>query len=101
MQKTYALNAPHKHRDRVLDAIKHDLRQRFKRARARPLAVGETWRFDCVLGPNAEQAQAVNSAELFSALNALAANGANEVFIGFTAHVAVRGTGPSPTAPQP
>jgi hypothetical protein len=40
MKKTYPLTAEGKHPDRVLEAVKHDIRKYFKRERGRPVPAG-------------------------------------------------------------
>ena len=40
MKKTYPLRIEGKHPDRVLEAVKHDIRKYFKRERNRPVPVG-------------------------------------------------------------
>ena len=94
MQKTYALSDPRKHPDRVLDAVKHDVRQRIKRARSRTLPLGQVWRFDCALGVDAEHLQAVQESEWIGAIGALAATGAAQVVVALDASATTRGTGP-------
>ena len=48
MKKTYPLTAEGKHPDRVLEAVKHDIRKYFKRERSRPVPAGaDFWDFDC------------------------------------------------------
>jgi hypothetical protein len=54
VRKTYPLHVEGKHPDRVLDAIKHDIRKYIKRERRRELPAGvDFWDFDCTFG-NAE-----------------------------------------------
>ena len=95
MQKNYALRDPRKHPDRVLDAVKHDVRQRIKRARGRALPEGQVWRFDCAVGLDAEHLKPVQESDLISAISALAANGAEQLVVALDAHAAPRGTGPA------
>ena len=51
MRKTFELRPEGRHPDRVLDAIKHELRRYMKRERRRALPEGaDFWDFDCRLG---------------------------------------------------
>ncbi len=51
MKKTFALRPEGKNPDRVLDAIKNELRKYMKRERRRDLPAGaDFWDFDCKLG---------------------------------------------------
>ena len=73
MRKTFLLRPEGKHPDRVLDAVKHEIRKYIKRERRRALPEGvDFWDFDCKVGPDAAQAQVVHLAELIGAVDALA-----------------------------
>ena len=68
MKKTFQLRPEGKHPDRVLEAIKHEIRKYIRRERRRPLAEGiDFLDFDCKFGVTAEGAEVVH----FSALTAL------------------------------
>ncbi len=55
MRKTYPLSVEGKNPDRILDAVKHDIRKYFKRERSRPVpAEADFWDFDCKVGTSAE-----------------------------------------------
>lgn len=73
MRKTYPLRPEGKHPDRVLEAVKHDIRKYIKRERRVPLPVGvDFWDFDCRFGPDADNAETLHVAELTARLDALA-----------------------------
>ncbi len=51
MKKTFPLQIEGRHPDRVLDAIKNELRKYLKRERRRDLPAGvDYWDFDCRFG---------------------------------------------------
>ena len=51
MRKTYPLRPEGKHPERVLEAVKHDIRKYQKRERRRELPAGaHFWDFDCRFG---------------------------------------------------
>lgn len=76
MRKTYQLNIEGKNRDRVLDAIKHDIRKYVKRQRRVPLPEGvDYWDFDCKFGASAETATPVHFGEIMGLIDALAKEG--------------------------
>jgi len=51
MKKTFQLQVEGKHPDRLLEAIKHDIRKYLKRERRRDLPEGaDFWDFDCKFG---------------------------------------------------
>ena len=82
MKKTHPLTVEGKKPDRVLDALKHTLRQYVRRERNKPLPEGvDYWDFDCQMGLQADTAQRVHVAELNKALDALAIDGAVAVYV--------------------
>ena len=73
MRKTFPLRPEGKHPDRVLDAVKHEIRKYLKRERRRALPEGvDFWDFDCKVGPDAAQAEVVHLTQLIGAVDALA-----------------------------
>lgn len=82
MKKTYLLHAEGKHPDRVLEAVKHDIRKYFKRERNRPVPVGaDFWDFDCKVGASAETAETVRVGAVIEAVDAAAKAGTAAVYV--------------------
>ena len=82
VRKTYPLQIPGKHPDRVLDACKHDVRKYVKRQRRVPLPPGvDFWDFDCRFGPDQAQAQALHLAEITAQMDAVAAAGGLQFYV--------------------
>lgn len=82
MRKTFPLRPEGKHPDRVLEALKHELRKYFLRERRRALPEGvDFWDFDCKLGASQAEAAVVHPAELTRALDALVQAGGTEVYV--------------------
>jgi hypothetical protein len=82
MKKTFLLNIEGKQRDRVLDAVKHEIRKYVKRERRRALPEGVDFLdFDCRFGPSAETAQTAHLAEITGLLDALAAAGGEQCYV--------------------
>jgi hypothetical protein len=76
VRKTYQLQIEGKNRDRVLDAIKHDIRKYVKRQRRVSLPEGvDYWDFDCRFGVNPEEARVVHFGEIMGLIDALAKQG--------------------------
>lgn len=101
MRKTYPLRPEGKHPDRVLDAVKHDIRKYMKRERRRDLpADAHFWDFDCRFGASQDQAQAVHPGALIAELDTLAKAGAKQVYVELLAKPAVRTPRP-PGSPTP
>ena len=82
MKKTFPLQVPGKHPDRVLEAVKHDIRKYFKRERSRPVPKdADFWDFDCQVGASADSAQAVRVGAVIEAVDAMAQTGAASVYV--------------------
>jgi Family of unknown function (DUF6172) len=82
MKKTYSFHADGKHPDRVLDAIKHDIRRYQKRCRAAPLPEGvDFWDFDCRFGADIDSATPVHTGELMKLIDAAAQAGQASAFV--------------------
>lgn len=82
MKKTFKLNIEGKNRDRVLDAVKHDIRKYVKRQRRVPLPEGvDFWDFDCRFGASAETAAVVHFATIMPLVDAAARDGADSFYL--------------------
>ena len=91
MRKTYALRPEGKHPDRVLDAVKHDIRKYMKRERRVPLPAGvDFWDFDCRLGTTQGSAEVIHPAALIQQLDALAQSGGTTAYVELLAKPGVR-----------
>jgi hypothetical protein len=76
VRKTYQLIIEGKNRDRVLDAIKHDIRKYVKRQRRVPLPEGvDYWDFDCKFGTSSATAAVVHFGEIMGLIDAVAKEG--------------------------
>jgi hypothetical protein len=82
MKKTYPLAVEGRHPDRVLDAVKHDIRRYLKRERRRPLPEGVDFLdFDCRFGRDAQSAQTAELSALIGLVDAAARDGATQVYV--------------------
>ena len=82
MKKNFPLQIEGKNPDRVLEAVKHEIRKYFKRERNRALPKGvDFWDFDCKVGLTAETAEAVKVSAVIEGLDALANEGAASVYV--------------------
>jgi len=97
VKKVFQLTDPKKHTDRVLEAIKHDIRKYVKREKRKELAdPGETyWGFDCKIGLSDREAERSTYGELLGALDEIHLTGATQVYIEIIAKVVPRP--PKPT----
>ena len=82
MRKNFPLQIDGRHPDRVLDAVKHEVRTYLKRERRRDLPEGiDFWDFDCKCGLQAADAEVVHLSALIAAIDALAKAQATSVYI--------------------
>lgn len=99
MKKTFQLQAEGKNSDRLLDAIKHEIRKYVKRERRRELPAGaDYWDFDCRFGATEAAAQPAHLSTLIGSVDAVAKEGGSQFFIEILAKPAQRKGRPADTA---
>ncbi len=82
MKKNFPLQAEGKHPDRVLEAVKHEIRKYFKRERNRAVPKGaDFWDFDCKVGLTEDTADMVRVSAVIEAVDAAAKTGAASVYV--------------------
>lgn len=82
MKKTFQLAVEGRHPDRVLDAIKHEVRKYLRRERRRALPAGVDFLdFDCRFGASAETAATVPLASLTALIDGAAREGASSFYL--------------------
>ena len=83
MKKIFKLTDEKKHEDRVLEAVKNDIRKYVKREKKKDLTDKKLmyWDFDCKVGATADDAKVVAYEELIKELDVLKATGVNEVYV--------------------
>jgi hypothetical protein len=96
VKKTFKLHIEGKNSDRVLDAVKHEIRQYIKRERRKPLVEGmDFWDFDCKFGSTQEMAESVHFANITVLIDAAATGGAEAFYLELIAKPGVRQTRPA------
>ena len=103
MKKTFRLTIEGKNRDRVLDAVKHEIRKYIKRERRRTLPDGvDYWDFDCKFGLTAELAQSTHLATLTALIDTVAQAAGDQFYVEVLAKPGHRCAKPAgPTGPTP
>lgn len=82
MRKIFPLRIEGKNPDRILDAVKNDIRKYIRRERRRDLPEGaDFWDFDCRFGTTREDAQVAHLAQLTGLINAVAAEGGTQLYV--------------------
>jgi len=89
MKKIFKLIDEKKHEDRVLEAVKHEIRKYVKREKKKKLedAQNTYWDFDCKVGATSESAKVVDFDSLIKELDAVKATGATECYVEILAKV--------------
>ncbi len=82
MKKTFPFSSPGHAPQRVIEAIKHDVRKYVKRERKKPApADGDFWDFACKIGADAATAEVKKLNEINAAIDAIALAGAAGVYV--------------------
>ena len=82
MKKTFQLNIEGKNRDRVLDAVKHEIRKYIKRERRRDVPEGaDYWDFDCKFGLSEDVAEVVHLATLTALIDGVANAAGSQFYV--------------------
>lgn len=106
MKKTFPLQAPGKARERVVEAVKHDVRKYVKRERGKTLPEGfDQWDFACKVGATAATAEIKSLKDVAPAIDEIVLAGADEVYVevvSVAAHRAPRiASASTPVVPPP
>ena len=91
MKKTFQLHVEGKHPDRLLEAIKHEIRKYLKRERRRDVPAGaDFWDFDCKFGLTQDTAEVVHLANVITCIDNAVANQATQFYVELLAKPGVR-----------
>ena len=97
MKKTFQLTVEGKNRDRVLEAVKHEIRKYVKRQRRVPLPEGvDFWDFDCRFGSSEDTAAVVHFATILPLVDSAAKDGADAFYLELLAKEGRRTARPRP-----
>ena len=82
MKKTFLLTLEGKNRDRVVEAVKNDIRKYLARERRKPLPEGvDFWDFDCKFGTSAEAAEPAHVAALTALINSIVVANGTQLYV--------------------
>lgn len=91
MKKIFRLYVEGKNSDRLLDAIKHEVRKYVKREKRKTLPHGANyWAFDCKFGTNAEVAEPLHLGEITKQMDVVSKAGGDSFYVEILARAAVR-----------
>ena len=99
MKKTFPLQLEGKHPDRILEAVKHEVRKYARREGRKTLPEGfDYWDFDCKVGPIADAAQSVAFTQVVPLIDAVAKTGAASCYVEVLSRAVVRARKPAAVA---
>lgn len=102
MKKTFQLQIEGKHPERLLEAIKHEIRQYMKRERRKTLpSQMDFWDFDCRFGLTEDSAEVCHVGAFVARINEAAAAGAPAFYLELLAKPAQRRFVPRPAQAKP
>src|SRR4030095_4429383 len=82
MKKTFQLHIAGKNPDRVLDAVRHEVRKYVRRERRRALPAGaDYWQFDCKFGLSPESAGPAHLSALTDSIDRAAKDGSARFYV--------------------
>jgi len=91
MKKTFPLAPADQKPERVLDAIKHELRKYLKRERRKPLPEGaDFWDFDCKVGQGDSAPEPKHPGDVEKAIEEASKAGSTSVYVEILAKPGVR-----------
>jgi hypothetical protein len=101
MKKTFKLHVEGKNSDRLLEAIKHEVRKYLKRERRKTLPAGvDYWDFNCKFGLTESSAQEVHLAEIIKKMDEVSRSGGDGFYVEILAAHGVRQRRPSFAEPR-
>lgn len=103
MRKTFPLQVEGKHPDRLLDAIKHEIRKYIRRERRRELPEGmDFWDFDCRFGADEASSSIVHLSDITGLIDGVVKEGGQQFYVEILAKPAKRQPRPAgePKAPD-
>jgi hypothetical protein len=102
MRKTFQLQVEGKHPDRLLEAIKHEIRKYIKRERRRVLPEGaDFWDFDCRFGAAQESAEVVHLSAITGLIDGVVKEGGKQFYVEILAKAGKRKPRAEGEAPGP
>ncbi len=82
MKKTFLLQVEGKNPDRILEAVKHEVRKYARREGRKAVPEGfDYWDFDCQVGASPEVAEAATFAQVVPLIDAVAKSGAATCYV--------------------
>jgi len=91
MKKTFKLHIEGKNSDRLLEAIKHEVRKYVKREKRKTLPYGANyWAFDCRFGATETTAEPLKLGEITKQMDVISKAGLDSFYVEILARAALR-----------
>jgi len=91
LKKLFKLQQADKNPDRILEAVKNEIRKYMKRERKKKLPEDAIyWDFDCRVGVNSETAEVVTASEIIAALDKAHADNVSECYVEILAKASMK-----------
>ena len=91
MKKTFKLEDGRRHPDRIIDAIKHEVRKYIKREKKKKLPEDtDFWKFECKSAINGEEPQTLEFIDITKAIDEAAASKAESLYLEIIAKATVK-----------
>lgn len=82
MKKTFQLKVENKNKDRLVEAIKNEIRKYIKRERRKPLPKdADFWNFDCMFAKDDETPYEINFVDITASIDAAAQEDCNTFYL--------------------
>ncbi|MFA9373877.1 MAG: DUF6172 family protein [Poseidonibacter sp.] len=82
MKKTFKLKVENKNSDRLLEAIKHEIRKYIKREKRKTLPEDvDFWKFNCKFAKNDEEAKEIDFLDITNCINEAASEGCESFYM--------------------
>lgn len=91
MKKTFKLEDGKRHPDRIIDAIKHEVRKYIKREKKKKLPENtDFWKFECKSAINSEEPQTLDFLDITKAIDNAASSKAETLYLEIIAKATVK-----------
>jgi len=82
LKKTFQLKVENKNPDRLLEAIKHEIRKYIKREKRKPLPEGaDFWQFDCKFAKDSNEPEVINFVDITKNIDEASNEGCESFYI--------------------
>jgi hypothetical protein len=97
MKKTFKLKVENKNPDRLLEAVKHEIRKYIKREKNKPLPEGiDYWKFECKFAKNDDEHKVIDFVEITDCINAASKEDCETIYMEILSTPGIKEPKPEP-----